>query len=43
MKHEVIERVARAWIGKKIKEYMGVEEQSVVNMIIKILNQRPSP
>jgi hypothetical protein len=26
MKHEVIERVARAWIGKKIKEYMGVEE-----------------
>ncbi len=43
MKHEVIERVARAWIGKKIKEYMGVEEQSVVNMIIKILNQRPNP
>lgn len=41
LKHEVIERVARPWVGKKIKEYMGVEDQGVVQMIIKVLNGRP--
>lgn len=25
-KYDVIEKVGRPWIGKKIKEYMGVEE-----------------
>ncbi len=29
-------------MGKKIKEYMGVEDQTVVQMIIKVLNSRPS-
>ncbi|CDW73846.1 UNKNOWN [Stylonychia lemnae] len=39
--HDVIEKVGRPWIGKKVKEYMGVEEQAVVQLIIKILNQKP--
>lgn len=42
-KHEVLEKVCRAWIGKKVKEYMGVEEPSVVQMVIKLLNGRPTP
>ena len=42
IKHEVIERVARPWVGKKIKEYMNVEDLNVVNMVIKVLNQRPT-
>lgn len=29
-KYEAVEKVGRPWIGKKVKEYMGVEEQSVV-------------
>ena len=34
--------MGRPWVGKKIKEYMGVEDQTVVQMIIKVLNSRPS-
>ncbi len=30
LRHDIVERVARPWIGKKIKEYMGIEELSVV-------------
>ena len=42
-KNDVLEKVARPWIGKKIKDYMGVEELSVVQLIIKLLNARPEP
>jgi hypothetical protein len=38
IKHEVIEKIGRPWIGKKIKEYMNVEDQAVINMIVKVLN-----
>lgn len=34
--------MARPWVGKKIKEYMNVEDLNVVNMVIKVLNQRPT-
>ena len=42
-KHEVLEKVGRAWIAKKIKEYMGVEEPSIVQHILKILGRAPQP
>jgi hypothetical protein len=29
-RHEVFDKVCRPWIGKKIKEFMGVEELSVI-------------
>lgn len=37
-KFDLIEKVGRPWIGKKVKEYLGEEEQSVIQLIIKILN-----
>lgn len=40
---EAVEKVGRPWIGKKIKDYMGVEEQSVVGLIVKLLGARPTP
>eukprot|EP00347_Sterkiella_histriomuscorum_P022680 403337558 len=40
LRYDVIEKVGRPWIGKKVKEYMGVEDQSIVSLIIKILNQK---
>lgn len=42
-KHEVLEKVGRAWISKKIKEYMGVEEPTIVQHILKILGKAPQP
>ena len=41
MKHYIFDRVARPWIGKKIREYMGVVEPNVVQHIMKMLNARP--
>jgi RNA-binding protein 25 len=38
-----MEKVARGWIAKKIKEYMGVEEPTVVQHILKILGRAPNP
>ena len=42
-KFDVPEKVARPWIGKKIKEYMGSEEPTVVSLIVKILGSKPTP
>jgi len=35
---DVIEKVGRPWIAKKVKEYLGVEEASVISHLIKVLN-----
>lgn len=29
-KYDVVEKIGRPWVGKKIKEYMGVEDPTVV-------------
>jgi hypothetical protein len=42
LKHDIFERVARPWIGKKVREYMGVEEPAVVQHIMRMLNARPT-
>ena len=41
-KVDAVEKVGRPWIGKKIKEYMGVEDDAVVKLIMKILNAKPA-
>lgn len=38
--NEIIEKVCRPWIAKKIVEYMGTEEQSMINIVIKLLKQK---
>ncbi len=35
--NEIIEKVCRPWIAKKIVEYMGAEEQSMINIVVKLL------
>ncbi len=42
-RHDIVEKVGRPWIGKKIKDYMGVEESSVVQMILRLLSTKPTP
>lgn len=42
-KFDVIEKVARPWIGKKLKEYVGEEEYSFIQLVIKKLNSKCSP
>jgi len=39
---EVISKICKPWIGKKIKEYMGVEEPTMINMVVKLLLQKCS-
>ena len=36
----LIEKICRPWIGKKVKEYMGNEEPMMINIVIKLLNQK---
>lgn len=33
-KHKVIEKVAKPWITKKIKEYLGVEEMAMISLVV---------
>ena len=40
--HEVIERIVRPWIAKKIKEYLGVEEEAMILLVVKHVNNRNS-
>lgn len=32
--HGVIERIARPFVAKKIKEYLGVEEDAMIKLVI---------
>lgn len=33
----VIERVVKPWVAKKVKEFLGVEEPSLINLVIGLL------
>lgn len=35
--------MGRPWIGKKIKDYMGVEEMTIVQIILRLLSAKPTP
>lgn len=37
---DVINKVCKPWIGKRIKEYMGVEEPMMINIVVKLLLQK---
>lgn len=34
----MIERVVRPWVAKKIKEYLGVEEQAMIKLVVNQLS-----
>ena len=38
--YSIITKICRPWIAKKIKEYMGVEEPMMINIVLKLLNQK---
>jgi hypothetical protein len=38
----VVNRICRPWIAKKIKELMGVEEPMMINIVVKLLLQKCS-
>lgn len=33
-KENVTERVVRPWVAKKVKEYLGVEEQDMISLVV---------
>ena len=35
----VIDRVVKPWVAKKVKEYLGVEEPSLINLVIGLLTR----
>ena len=37
---DVINKVCKPWIAKRVKEYMGNEEDIMINIVIKLLNQK---
>lgn len=34
---DVIEQVVRPWVAKKVKEYLGTEEQAMIKLVIGLL------
>ena len=36
-KFEVVQRIARPWVAKKIKEYLGVEEPGMIRLVVELL------
>ena len=34
VKHGVIEKVAKPFVAKKIKEYLGVEEEAMIKLVL---------
>ncbi len=42
-KHSVLEKKLRPWVMKRIKEYLGTEEESVTNLIMKKVKKKCPP
>lgn len=40
--HTVVERIVRPWVAKKIKEYLGVEEEAMIRLVINHVANRNS-
>ena len=38
--HSLIEKMVRPWVTRKVKEYLGVEEQALINLVIKHIQAR---
>ena len=39
---QVFERIVRPWIAKKIMEYLGVEEEAMIHLVMKHVTNRNS-
>ena len=35
---DIVGRIARPWVTKKVKEYLGVEEPGLINLIVSTLD-----
>ena len=42
-RNRVLENVAKPWIAKKIKEYLGVEEMAMISLVVGQIAARVSP
>ncbi len=42
-RNRVLEKVAKPWIAKKIKEYLGVEEMAMISLVVGQIAARVSP
>jgi len=40
--YSVVERIVRPWVAKKIKEYLGVEEEAMIRLVINHVTNRNS-
>ena len=40
--HTVVDRIVRPWVAKKIKEYLGVEEEAMIRLVINHVTNRLS-
>ena len=40
--HNIVERTVRPWVAKKIKEYLGVEEEAMIRLVINHVSNRLS-
>ena len=38
--HTIVERIVRPWVAKKIKEYLGVEEEAMIRLVINHVSNR---
>jgi len=38
----VFERIVRPWVAKKIKEYLGVEEEAMIRLVLNHVQNRQS-
>ena len=38
--HSLVEKMVRPWVTRKIKEYLGVEEQAMISLVIKHIEAR---
>ena len=41
--HCLIEKMVRPWVTRKVKEYLGVEEQALISLVIKHIRARFPP
>lgn len=42
-RYRVVEKTAKPWIAKKIKEYLGVEEMAMISLVVGQINARVAP
>ena len=41
--YRVIDSVCKPWIAKKMEEYLGAEEQTIIDLVIRLLKAKCNP